>query len=483
MKRNSFYFSILFFVFGIVAGQFFSNYIFEFVFLTFLLFSTLFIFQIKNRKSKNTLLLFFLILFFFLGFLRNFTFLETNKGDLSQFLNKKENFVLIVDDIPEEKKHKTKNIGKVLNSDSKVIFWTSKYANLEYGDKIEAIGILQEIQNFKSQNSKEFDYQNFLKKDGIFYELKILEFKLLEKEQGNFIKQKLFALRADILERLKNLIPEEKGFLMSGLLIGAKENMSKEVLENFRKTGIIHIVVLSGFNLTLVAEFFMKIFAVLGLGLSSLFGSISILAFVIITGATATVVRASLMALIVIFANYTGRKSDALKALFTAGFLMLLYNPSLLLFDPSFQLSFLATFGLLLLSEKISQKIKFIPNNFLAFREILSATISTQIFVFPFLMYQMGEISIISPLVNILVLIIVPITMFLGFLVILFSFLSNFLALLLAFISYYLLFYILFTAEFFAQIPFAVYKNQDFSFLMMLSVYLFYLILYLIWKK
>jgi competence protein ComEC len=68
------------------------------------------------------------------------------------------------------------------------------------------------------------------------------------------------------------------------------------------------------------------------------------------TGASATIVRATVMALIVLFAKLLGRESEAIKALFVAGFLMLLVNPMLLLYDPSFQLSFLATLGLLLFS-------------------------------------------------------------------------------------------------------------------------------------
>ena len=68
------------------------------------------------------------------------------------------------------------------------------------------------------------------------------------------------------------------------------------------------------------------------------------------TGASATIIRATVMALIVIFAKLSGRESEAKKALFLAGFMMLIYNPMLLLFDPSFQLSFLATLGLIVFS-------------------------------------------------------------------------------------------------------------------------------------
>jgi competence protein ComEC len=186
------------------------------------------------------------------------------------------------------------------------------------------------------------------------------------------------------------------------------------LLEKFRTTGIIHIVVLSGFNLTILAQFIMIILAIFGRKISAFFGSLAIVLFAIMTGASATIVRASIMALLVILAKMLGRNSEALRLLFVAAFLMLIFNPMLLLYDPSFQLSFLATMGLLLLSPKIENSIKYGDFKFFNFREILAATISTQIFVFPLLLYMMGEISLVAPIVNILVLIFIPFSMIYG---------------------------------------------------------------------
>jgi competence protein ComEC len=140
---------------------------------------------------------------------------------------------------------------------------------------------------------------------------------------------------------------------LAGILIGAKENLSEKMLEDFRKTGVIHIVVLSGFNLSILAEFIIILLSVFGRKISAIFGSISIILFAIMTGASATIVRASLMALLIILAKSFGRQTEALKLLFVAGFLMLVNNPMLLLYDPSFQLSFLATLGLIILAPKI----------------------------------------------------------------------------------------------------------------------------------
>ncbi len=183
----------------------------------------------------------------------------------------------------------------------------------------------------------------------------------VESGRGSLIKEYLFKIKKSFLNQIKKILPKEEASFLGGLLLGAKEDMGKKLLEDFRRTGVIHIVVLSGFNLTIVADFFMKIFMLLGLAGASFFSAISIIFFAIMTGASATIVRAAIMALLVILARVSGRTSVTIRALFLAGFIMLLFNPMLLVFDPSFQLSFLATLGLLQLSPKIEGWLTFLP--------------------------------------------------------------------------------------------------------------------------
>ena len=280
----------------------------------------------------------------------------------------------------------------------------------------------------------------------------------MQKYQGNYIKEKLFIFKKKIIQQIKKILPEPESSLLAGILIGAKEDMGKELLEEFRETGIIHIVVLSGFNLTILAQFIMIILSVFGRKVSAIFGSLSIILFAIMTGASATIVRASLMALLVILARVLGRSSEAVRLLFLAGFIMLIFNPMLLLYDASFQLSFLATLGLLVLSPKIEDFIKY--GNFKIFnlKEVLGATLSTQIFVFPLLLYLMGEISIISPLVNILILILVPFSMLLGIVTIAISFINFELGLIFSYANYLILSYDLTVVHYFSDLDFSTFQ-------------------------
>jgi len=249
------------------------------------------------------------------------------------------------------------------------------------------------------------------------------------------------------------ILPEPESALAGGLILGTRQALGEELQNDFRKTGLIHIVVLSGYNVAIVADTIVKIFSFLPRTFGAASGVLGIVLFAVVTGGTATVVRASVMAVLVVIARTTGREYQIARALFLAAFLMILENPLILLFDISFQLSFLATLALIVLAPHVERLFFFIPEVW-NFRELASATVSTQIFVLPLLMYSIGEVSLVAPIVNLLVLPIIPITMLFGFLTALVAFLSNALALTLGYVAHILLSYELLIVEWFSSIPF-----------------------------
>jgi competence protein ComEC len=205
-------------------------------------------------------------------------------------------------------------------------------------------------------------------------------------------------------------------------------------------------------------------------GVSLGVGAIAIILFALMTGGSATVVRASLMALLVILARATGRTYDLTKALCIAGVLMVLHSPYILAFDPSFQLSFVATLGLILLGPRLDHLFVRIPQAY-GFREFTVATIATQLFVLPLLLYQNGTLSLVSLPANLLVLAVVPLAMLVGFLAGILGLLSVYLAYPFAFAAYALLTYILFIATNLARIPFATVTIPFVSFWVMVVMY------------
>ena len=183
--------------------------------------------------------------------------------------------------------------------------------------------------------------------------------------------------------------------------------------------------------------------------------------------------RATIMALLVILARYIGRVYDVTTALYLAGFLMLIHNPKILVFDPSFQLSFLATIGLIYFAPVVEKYISFIPKN-LGFRDIALSTIATQIFVTPLLLYMMGMFSLVALPVNLLVLFFIPITMLFGFLTGVFGFLGTIFSLPFAYITTFFLSYIIFVVEKFSSIQFASYTIETVPIFIVLVFYIFF---------
>ncbi len=361
--------------------------------------------------------------------------------------------------------------GEELEANGKILLVSERYPEFKYGDKISFEGVLKKPESFETDSGKTFDYPSYLAKDGIFYTIFRPRLELLESGGGNIVKRNLFALKSSFLNSAGKYIPEPEVSLLGGLLVGAKHGLSKELQDDLRNAGIIHIVVLSGYNITIVAEAIMYFFQFLAYKYRLLVGVTSITLFAIMTGGSATVVRASIMALIVLLAKATGRTYEITRALMVAGLAMVFHNPKILIFDPSFELSFLATLGLVYLSPTIEKYFNFVPTKFKT-REFFLATISTQIFVLPLLLLMTGQVSIFSIFSNMLILFFIPTTMLLGFLTGIVGFVSQILSFPLAYITYLLLHYELFVASFFGNISWSTVSVSGFGVPAMILSYL-----------
>lgn len=360
----------------------------------------------------------------------------------------------------------------------KVLVRADNFNGLNYGDQVEFSGKLEKPKNFEGDTGRTFNYENFLAKDGIGYIINFVQIKKVDSNKGNFLVSKLFAFKHAFISNISQLISEPHASLLGGLIVGAKETLGKNLLDDFRKVGVIHIVVLSGYNITIVAESLMDFFKIfLPRAFATSLGVLAIIAFALMTGASATVVRASIMALLVIASRVSSRRYDITRALLLAGLIMLIHNPAILVFDPSFQLSFLATVGLIYVSPIVEKWLQFIPEKF-KLREVAVATLATQIFVLPYLLYQMGTLSIVALPVNLLILAAIPLTMLLGFLTGVLSFASFLLATPFAFGAYILLTYELGVVSWFAGLPFASVSIPAFPFWLVVLIYGAYFFLY-----
>lgn len=365
---------------------------------------------------------------------------------------------------------------------------TKLYPRFSYGDSVEFTGKLSRPINFKGDNGRSFDYKGYLAKDNVFYEIKSAQVAAASATSSvsskKFIDLNsfLFSIKRKFVSNLEKALGEPHAALAAGLVVGEKAALGKELLENFRIVGLIHVVVLSGFNITIVAVAFRRVLSFLPRVWGIIIGAIGIVLFGIMVGGGATVIRSCFMAGIALCADLIRRDYSIGRALIFAGLLMLIENPLILLHDPSFQLSFLATIGLILLSEPIQNRLSFIPEKF-GLREIISASFATQIFVSPFLLHMMGQISVIGIVANILVLPFIPLTMLAVFLTGALGFVHPFLGAVAGWGAHLLLSYELFIVENFARVPYAAFYVPPFSIWWVAGFYITFVALYLYLKR
>jgi competence protein ComEC len=477
---NNWFFYCL--VLGFTAGIFLSSFFkIGFSFFLFLLILSLIIYlygRIITKNNSKIILISIFIFSFSLGILR-YEIKETRliNTDLSGLVGEKVSLQGIIIAEPSIKDQGAQLIVHVKTD--KILVSTGLFPAFRYGDLINIDGKLDKIKNFQTETGVDFDYIGFLAKEDIYYQISFAQTKFISANNGSYFKSRLFSFKNTFMEKINLVIKEPESSLLGGLLLGAKNSLGKDLQLDFRQAGVSHIVALSGYNITIVAESIMIVLSFLPMVFSMSFGVLGIIFFAIMTGASATVIRASIMALLVLLARYTNRKYDITRALILAGVFMLIQNPKILVFDLSFQLSFLATIALIYISPLIDKKLSKITNKF-KIREILVATISTQIFVLPFILYKMGTLPIYSLFANILILPIVSPIMLFGFLTGMVGLLSLTLSIPLAYISSLLLSYSLSVIDFIAHLPFSSVAINYFPASLMFIIYFIFIII--IWR-
>ena len=368
------------------------------------------------------------------------------------------------------------NLGEYKNSfgvgvdDFHILVTTRRFPAYALGDELEIAGLLTRPENFS-----EFDYAAFLAKDDVYAVMSFPQIKFIGGGKGNSFKGFLSRIKTSFEGKIDLALPEPHASFLKGLLLGERESFSKEFRENLSRTGTTHIVALSGYNITLVSRFFIWGLLLLTIPYRASFwiATLAIILFVLLTGASPSIVRAGIMGVLILVAEREGRMYQIRNALVFAAAAMIFQNPKILRFDAAFQLSFLATLGLIYLSpvtESLFDRIKTKLGGFrseqsrrkevleeksklLPLRRMLTETISAQLAVLPLIIYLFGRVSLISPISNILVVAAVPYSMGIGFLAGLSGFFSETLARLLGGAAWLLLEYKLQVIYFFARIP------------------------------
>lgn len=190
---------------------------------------------------------------------------------------------------------------------------------------------------------------------------------------------------------------------VAGILLGDDSGFSRDRKEAFRATGTSHLTAVSGYNIAVLIGILGSASSYLPLSrpMRLLGGGSVILLFVLLTGAPASVVRAAVMAGLVVLARLAGRHVRPLRALFLAAILMAAHRPELLLHDLGFQLSVLATFGLVVFSPILESPLRRILPGAIAqpFAQTAAATVT----VAPLIATSFGTFSLVTLPANMLV--------------------------------------------------------------------------------
>ncbi len=363
---------------------------------------------------KKSVVIGFCLLFLVLGIWRLQTVeLRIANNELRKYNDKEETIELvgIVIKEPDVRENNVKLTIKIEGIEGRVLVTTNKYPQYQYGDKLKITGQLKTPIEFP-----DFNYRDYLAKDGIYSVIYWPEIKLIEKNQGNFLYSAILAFKNKLRESIyQNLSPPQSSIL-AAMILGDKRQISQEWKEKLNYAGVRHLTAVSGMHVAVFTAILMSF--LIGLGLwrqqAFFFTIILISSFIIMTGLQPSAIRAGIMGGLFLLAQYLGRAKVSSQAIVLAAVVMLAQNPLLLRLDVGFQLSFLAMMGIIYLLPIFRNLFRKIPNLF-QLRNIISMTLSAQIFTLPILIYNFGYFSLIAPLTNILIVPLLPFIMGLGF--------------------------------------------------------------------
>lgn len=417
--------------------------------------------------TKKEIILIFILLI--IGLIR-FFYIIPGKPEYDGVVGGEVSFEGVVVDMPDIRIFNQRIVVRPTNQKSNILVIIPKEIDISYGDKVIARGVLESPLNFITNAGKEFNYKRYLANQDIYFIINNAEVEVISHNNGSWIKSKLFWLRGKFMENISRVIFSPEKDLANGLLLGTRGGFDNEMKNEFITTGTIHIIALSGYNISIISENVMKFFLFFfSQTISIILGIFVIILFIIMTGGAETSIRAGIMGIIMLFGRMTGRTYEAGRALLIVALMMIAYDLRVVS-DISFQLSFLATAGVLFITPKIIGWFKIFPIRF-KIRENIVTTISASISVLPVLLYSTGVFSIVSLPANVFILPIIPATMFFSFLSGIIGFISPFLSLPFAFIAQLLLSYILFVINFFASLPLASINIKSFPLVLTITIY------------
>ena len=341
----------------------------------------------------------------------------------------------------------------------------------EYGDVLKIKGKLEKP--IGQKNFGEFDYELYLAREKIFTYINIWQEKDIKKigeDDSNFLASFSLSARDKIKEISNQTLPPPYNYLLIGMLLGEKGFIPPNLKEVFTDAGIMHILAVSGLHVGIIAMALLVFLSILRLPkkLKLLTLILILIIYASITGFRPSVLRATIMFILLIGGKLINRSRNLNISLFFAAFVILLSNP-LILYDAGFLLSFIVTFFIINLSPTLQRLFYKIA---VWIKNPLAISIAAWIGIFPLSAYFFTKVSIISIFSNIFIVPLTGIAVILGFATFFTGLLSIYLAGIIANINYLVLNLITLIAKLFSSLPYAfIYVAQP-SILVIILYYL-----------
>lgn len=292
------------------------------------------------------------------------------------------------------------------------------------GDTISMRGEVVVPEDFVTDSGRIFGYQSYLASKGIVGVVNNVQIVLVDR--GGFsLSRFATTLRYSAADIFAQHVSFPFDGVLAGMLVGYQGGLPASIQDLFRDTGVLHILVLSGYNITLLAGFLGILLHRVSFRMRSVVTIIAIIVLVLISGAGVASVRAGIMGSIAIFAGLAVRTYQPLRALSIAYIVFFLSSPMMLFVDPGFHLSFLATFFMIIIFPKVENAVTFIPKSaHVDMRELVMLALTIPLFMLPYMMYFAGTFPFASPVANILFALVTPVTMIAGVILIALSWLG-----------------------------------------------------------
>jgi ComEC/Rec2-related protein len=404
---------------------------------------------------------------FLVGHFRTKSVIETlaTAGESQQFNNKS----VIMVSAP------TINLGQLnflVKLADRPTYYRATSKNLVTGKPGDALIVDGMVKPFKTDTDNSRSFTHYYQSKMIAGDLSVSGVKSIREAPWYSFRSFVYDTQRFIYGLADRLLPYPHNILTLGVLVG-RDDFPADLKTTLRTAGLSHIAVLSGFNLSIVVVALYAIYAGRYRYLKTALGIASAVILTAISGFGASALRALVMVMIAIYAKWSGRTYLAFRALLLAVVVLSLWRPLMFLYDAGFQLSVLATLGLIAFANHFQIWLvehKWSPG----FAELVAGTLAAELMVLPWLSFAFGQVATYGLLANVLVLPAVPILMALGALLVGVGSVSVLLAYPLSLITYAVSGYIITVASLTASLPFSLIGfNLTFVWVIMWYVALF----------